>query len=61
MRLPGRKQGGVSLTSCWSWDEIAWQRKGAVSLAVGHGMKCDECLAEKRGECYSHAVGYEMR
>ena len=55
------EQGGVSLTRCWSWDEMWWhclaERGECHSQAVGHGMKCDET----RGECHSLAVGYGMR
>jgi hypothetical protein len=27
-----QKKGALSLTSCWSWDEMCWADKGAPSL-----------------------------
>ena len=61
MRLPGTKRGGVSLTSCWLWDEMWWdglaEKTGECQLqAVAHGMKCDEIAWQKESGSVTHSL-----
>ncbi len=47
MRLHGKEKKAVSLTFCWSRDEMQWdcmikKKKQCYSHPVSHGMKCNE-------------------